>query len=188
MSATFFNVEFTNVYFIFRFYSSLYLFLHNVLILHVLFLRTWCVFKILPTFFWVWKICWWNAFCFNSHIGLIFVERVFYVDKIGVAILEQVYSLCPMRFCRFFRAKFAYKWHAWARVSYKAVQWYFGTDWVIVDFAGLALQCRLFEFCLSIATQYFVWWRRAPVRNHCWCYVLFLYFQYLLLFYFIFIY
>ena len=183
MTATFFNVEFTNVYLIFRFHSFLYLFLHNVL-----FLRTRCVFKILHTFVRIWKICWWNAFCFYSHIGLIFVERVFYVDKIGVAILQEVYCLSPMRFCRFFRAKFAYKLHAWACVSYHVIQWHFGTDWVIVDFAGLAFQCRRFEFSLTIAAQYFVWWRRAPVRNHCCCYVLFLNFQYLLLFYFIFIY
>ena len=108
MSATFFNVEFTNVYFIFRFHSFLYLFLHNVLILHVLFLGTRCVFKLLPTFFRVWKICWWNAFRCCSHIGLIFVERVFYVDKIGVAILEQVYCLCPMRLT-IFRCKVCIK-------------------------------------------------------------------------------
>ena len=177
MSATFFNVEFTNIYFIFRFHSFLYLFLHNVFILHVLFLRTRCVFKILPAFFWVWKICWWNAFCFYSHIGLIFVESVFYVDKIGVAILEQVYCLCPMWFCRFFRVKSAYKWHAWACGSYLVIPWHFGTDWVIVDFAGLACQCRRFEFCLTIATQYFVQWGRSPVRNRCCCYVLFLYCQ-----------
>ena len=183
MFATLFNVEFTNVYFIFRFHSLLNL-AQYVLILNVLILGTRCVFKILPTFFWVWKICLSNTFCFFSHIGIIFVERVFYVDKIGVAILEQVYCLSPMRFCRFFGVKFAYKWHAWACVSYHIIQWHFGTDWVIVDFAGLALQCRRFEFCLVIATQKFVWWRRAPVRNHyCCCFFVFSVFI-ILLFYF----
>ena len=51
-------------------------------------------------------------------------------------------------------------------VSYHVIQWHFSTDWVIVDFPGLALQCQRFEFCLAIATQYFIWWRRAPVRNN----------------------
>ena len=36
-----------------------------------------------------------NAFCFYSHIGLIFVEKVLYINKILVAILQQVNCVCP---------------------------------------------------------------------------------------------
>ena len=100
----------------------------------------------------------------------------FYVGKIGVTILEQVYCVYPRRFCRFFHALFAYKWQAWTWVSYHVIKRYFGTGWVIWDFAGQALQCRWFELCLEIATQYFVWWSRAHVRNHCCCGLWFLYF------------
>ena len=170
MFAALFNVEFTNVYFVFWLNSFLNLFLHDVLILHnVLILIIWWVFEILPVCFCTFLTCLWNAFGFYSHIGLVFVERVFYVGKIGVTILEQVYCICPMRLCRFFCALFAYKWHAWACISYHVIKRHFGTGWVIWDAAGLALQCWWFKLCLEIATQYFVWWSRAPVRNHCCC-------------------
>ena len=120
---------------------------------------------LLPAF----PTCLWNAFSFYSHIGLVFVGRVFYVGKIGATILEQVYCICPMRFCRFFSALFPYKWHAWACISYNVIKRHLGTGWVIWDFAGLALHCWWFKLCLEIATQYFVWWRRDPVRHHCCC-------------------
>ena len=182
MFAAFCNVEFTNVYLIFWLNSFLNLFLHDVLILHnVLILIIWWVFKILPTCFCALPTCFWSAFGFYSHNGLVFVERVFYVCKIWVTIIEQVYCICLMRFFRFFRALFAYKRHAWACISHHVRKRHFGTGWVIWDFADLALQCWRLKLCLAIATQYFVWWSRAPVRNHCCCSFWYLYFQYLLL-------
>ena len=113
MFAALFNVKFTDVYFIFWLNSFLSLFLHDVLILYnVLILIIWWVFRILPTCFWAFPTWLWNAFDFYSHIDLVFVERVFYVGKIGLTILEQVYCICPMRFCRFFRALFdIYQWY-----------------------------------------------------------------------------
>ena len=127
-----------------------------------------------------------KCFLFLFAHCLIFVDRVFYVGKIGVAILEPVYCVCTMRFCPFFCALFAYKWHTWASVPYHVIHRHFGTDWVIVYFAGLALQCPWFKLCLVIyhdflptpggvvmsslvapIKYFFVWWSSASVKNHC---------------------
>ena len=110
--------------------------LHNVLILGTL-----CIIKILPTYFWVFPTCWWIAFCFYLHFDIIFVDMVFYVGNIGVAILEHVNCVCPMRFCRFFGELFAYKRHAWACISYHLTE-------AFKDRLGNIRFCRC-----SIATQ-----------------------------------
>ena len=143
MFATLFNVEFTNVYIIFSFHSFLNLFLRNVLILR-------------------------NILIY-SHIILIFVERVFYVGQIWLAILEKVDCVCPMRFCRFFRALFAYKWHAWAFISYHVIQRDFTVTSVISTYPGYTVRTSVLvtrRASLSMLFACYIFWAHLePFRS-----------------------